>query len=258
MTTTTKTWTPEADARLRAYLATPGRRLSTGLGSKESACSVAAINLALSGRLTDSIPDCMSAVIGRWIIVVQDAMPEGMRNGADWREVLPLAAGSGRERERERERLDRVLDWMWGRVLPLLQPVADTGGFGASWREMCAQRIYAGAAAAAAAYAAYAAADHAAYAAYAAAAHVAYAAAAHVAYAAYAAAAHVAYAAYAADHAAYAAAAGHAAYAAADHAAYAAADHAAYAAADHAAAEAAWERMDPVALLRTLVTETTP
>ena len=43
-------------------------------------CSVAAINLALFGRLTDHVPPCMSLVVGRWIIRIQDAMPDTMRN----------------------------------------------------------------------------------------------------------------------------------------------------------------------------------
>ena len=52
--------------------------LTQGVGTKESACSIAAINLALSGELTDRIPVCMSVVIGKWIIGVQDEMPSNM------------------------------------------------------------------------------------------------------------------------------------------------------------------------------------
>jgi len=33
-----------------------------------------------------------------------------------------------------------VMDWMWGTVLPSLQPVADKNGFGKQWREMCESR----------------------------------------------------------------------------------------------------------------------
>ena len=40
-------------------------QLSSGLGTAEEPCSIAAINLALTGRLTDDIPQCMSPVIGR-------------------------------------------------------------------------------------------------------------------------------------------------------------------------------------------------
>lgn len=121
--------------------------LSAGLGNEHSACSIAAINLALSGRLTDEIPDCMSEVVGEWIIKVQDSMPSEIRNSPRWKSLLPLAAGTGREAERER--LSASLDWLWGTVLPLLQPVADKGGFGPQWTHMTAERTFRAAMAAA-------------------------------------------------------------------------------------------------------------
>lgn len=119
--------------------------LPVGLGSKESACSIAAINLALTGELTDDIPDCMSQVIGKWIIQVQDSMPDDFRNSRQWKALLPLAAGTGRERERERERLNIIMDWMWGTVLPTLQPIADRNGFGDAWLAMTTHRTRAAA-----------------------------------------------------------------------------------------------------------------
>ncbi|MCA2991172.1 hypothetical protein, partial [Gemmatimonas sp.] len=134
--------------------------LSRGVGNAESACSVAAINLALTGELTDWVPSCMSYAIGRWIIRVQDTMPPAMRNSAAWRDLLPLAAGTGRDHEDARR--DIVLAWMWDALL-LVQPVADARGFGDAWRTMCRERTRESArAAAAAAYAAAHAAAHAA------------------------------------------------------------------------------------------------
>jgi hypothetical protein len=112
--------------------------LPSGLGDEHAACSIAAINLALTGELTDSIPDCMSDVIGKWIIVVQDAMPHDMRNSQRWKSLLPLAAGTGKSHEAER--LALILDWMWGTVLPTLQPFADKHGFGAEWSTMTTER----------------------------------------------------------------------------------------------------------------------
>lgn len=159
--------------------------LPAGLGTEESACSIAAINLALSGQLTDAIPLCMSAVIGKWIIGVQDEMPAEMRNSAEWKRLLPLAAGTGRQHERKR--MEIIMNWMWSTVLPTLQPIADRDGFENQWRMMLQQRTTEAAAVAAAMAAAYAAdaVDYAAYAAYAAADAAARAAAvADVAYAA--------------------------------------------------------------------------
>ena len=123
------TLTDEQQKTIEAKLAS--MELPSGLGDEHAACSIAAINLALTGKLTDSIPDCMSDVIGKWVIGVQDAMPHDMRNSQRWKSLLPLAAGTGKAHEAER--LVLILDWVWGTVLPTLQPFADRHGFGAEW-----------------------------------------------------------------------------------------------------------------------------
>ena len=150
---TISTLTPEQTQRITDYLDVHPT-LAIGVGTEESACSVAAINLALTGELTDRVPDCMSEVIGSWIIGVQDVMPADIRNSPEWRALLPLAAGTGRNLERER--LTVILDWMWGTVLPVVQPVTDARGFGTEWGTMLTARTADAADAAwAAAYAAY-------------------------------------------------------------------------------------------------------
>ena len=145
------TITPEQIAAIRAVSAP----LPHGVGNAESMCSVAAINLALVGRVTDDKPACMSGLIHRWIIRVQDAMPIDMINAPEWRGLLPYAAGTGNDHEAERAEV--LLDWTWTVVLPLVQPVADNGGFGSEWRTMLTEKT--ANAAYAAANAAYAAAD---------------------------------------------------------------------------------------------------
>jgi hypothetical protein len=125
--------TAEQQQKIAAYLAT--HDIPSGLGTEDAACSIAAINLALTGELTDTIPACMSQVIGRWIIRIQDAMPSEMRNSSEWKRQLPFAAGTGRQLESQR--LAIALDWLWTDVLPQLQTVADSGGYGAEWRHMC-------------------------------------------------------------------------------------------------------------------------
>ena len=112
--------------------------ICAGLGNLESACSMAAINLALNGRLTDQVPECMSITVGNWIIRIQDKMPAEIRNSRRWRSLLPLAAGTGREREQERFGI--LMKWVWGTVLPTLTPVAEKGGFGSAWAKMLAER----------------------------------------------------------------------------------------------------------------------
>jgi hypothetical protein len=122
--------------KIAAFLET--HELSKGLGSESSPCSIAAINLALTGRLTDEIPDCMSEVIGRWIIGVQDAMTDDLRNSVRWKALLPTAAGTGRAHEPERSAL--ILTWMFEKVLSQLQGLADEKGFGNEWRNMLTLR----------------------------------------------------------------------------------------------------------------------
>lgn len=133
---TTAIWTADAEKRLVDYLAT--HNLSEGVGSVESACSVAAINLALDGKLTDEIPECMSDVLGEWIKGMQDAMPFRSRNSHEWKALVPLAAGTGREHEGER--LAVIIAYMWETLSLLLQLIADKHGFGAEWQAMCSER----------------------------------------------------------------------------------------------------------------------
>ena len=211
------TFTAEQRAKLEDYLA--NHILPSGLGSEESACSIAAINLAINGELKDNIPPCMSSVLGRATIRLQDAMPDEMRNSFRYKRLLPDMVGTGRDNESER--LAVLIDWMWSTVLPQLQPLADKKGFGAEWRDMCRLKTRE-----TAANAANAAADA----------------------AARAANADANANANAADAAANAnAAAAYAAAANANAAAYAAAD-AAYAAAD-AAADTFWKTVDPIGVL---------
>ena len=112
--------------------------LSKGLGSRHNPCSLAAINLAITGELIDTIPSCMSRVIGTWIIPIQDSMPEEMRNSERWKTLLPLAASTGRDHELQRATM--VMEWMWSKVLGELQHTADNIGFGKAWARMCHDR----------------------------------------------------------------------------------------------------------------------
>ena len=159
-------WTDEHAANLKSYLET--HTLPSGVGDRESACSIAAINLAIDGKLTDDIPDCMCEVLGSTIISLQDAIPDDMRNSARYRAMLQRAPGTGRDKEEER--LEVLMGWMRGTVSPEVQRYADENGFGDEWRKMCKERTSASAHAAstaaptaanAAAYAAYAAAAYA-------------------------------------------------------------------------------------------------
>jgi hypothetical protein len=126
------TFPTDARQRLIDYLDT--HHVNAGLGTREEACSLAAINLALTGKLTDKIPDCMSLILGTWITHIQDYMPDELRNSKKWKALLPEAAGTGRDREDER--LHIIIDWMWEIVLPQVLPFAHEHGFGDEWQHM--------------------------------------------------------------------------------------------------------------------------
>lgn len=148
-------YTTDHRIKLETYLASCV--LSRGLGRKESACTLAAINLAMSGELTDKIPACMSKVLGSAAVELQDAMPDKMRNSLRYKSLIPDMPGTGRAQEQER--LSVLLDWLWSVVLPQLQSIAEKGGFGDEWRLMCQDRT--AYAARGAAYAAWHHGDHA-------------------------------------------------------------------------------------------------
>ena len=137
-------YTTDHRLNLEAYLAT--HTLPCGLGDRKSACTLAAINLAMSGKLTADIPTCMSEVLGKAAIGLQDLMPYKMRNSPRYKALIPDMPGTGRAQEQER--LSILMDWMWSVVLPQIQPTADKRGFGDQWRQMCHDRTTDAAAAA--------------------------------------------------------------------------------------------------------------
>ena len=113
-------------------------KLRHGVGDTKSMCTVAAINLALTDKVTDEQPDCMSSVIHAWVITVQDELPLDRLRSPAWTDTVPLAVGTNDGRDAER--LALIMDWMWGTVLPQLQPLAVQRGIGAEWLRMCQDR----------------------------------------------------------------------------------------------------------------------
>lgn len=112
------------------------------------ACSITAINCAIDmavygmdewntdDQLSDRIPDCMSQVIGCWIRVVQDAMPDHRRNDAAWKFALPAAAATGRNHDLEIARAQFLLQWLYEKVLPQGLPRAERYGYLNYWDAM--------------------------------------------------------------------------------------------------------------------------
>lgn len=115
------TLTQEEQEKLSEFLTT--RKLCVGLGNLNTACSIGTINLFLSNTLTARIPKCMSEVIGKWIVYMQDLMPAELINSSRWKQLLVLAAGTGREKEKERFAI--IEEWFWTTVLPCFTYPAD-------------------------------------------------------------------------------------------------------------------------------------
>lgn len=112
------------------------RHITKGLGDYDAACSIASINLALTNQLTAEIPECMSEVVGNWVIVIQDSLPDSMRNCHDWKSLLPALAGTGNEYENER--LDLIYTWLWDEVLTEVNPPLLKD----KWQNMMEQRTH--------------------------------------------------------------------------------------------------------------------
>ena len=87
-----------------------------GLGTAAEPCTVAAVNLALTGKLTDECPDCVCPVLHAWVIPVQDTMPLDLLNAPEWLTLVPLLAGSKSTPEVEQARAERIMEWMWDRL----------------------------------------------------------------------------------------------------------------------------------------------
>ena len=85
-----------------------------------------------------AIPDSMSEVVGRWLSVIYDSIPDSLWTSDGWSGLLPLVTASGRDHEAER--LALLTDWLWNTVLPSVQPAADASIYGAAWRTMCSTR----------------------------------------------------------------------------------------------------------------------
>ena len=136
-------FTPETRERLRVYLAT--HEITTDPRLINSTDSLGTINLVLTGKATQAIPQCMSFVIGRWITLFQDALPNDLRNSLGYKAALLDSVDTGRHPHAEQARLEVILTSMWETVLPTIQEAAELGGYGPEWLKMCELKTYAAA-----------------------------------------------------------------------------------------------------------------
>lgn len=130
-------------ATIRKFLA--GRTITSGMGDASACCSIASINMATRRMLCDDPPPSMPDTIYQWVVPVQDAMPDRLRNAADWRALVPDAAyvltgeigGGG-----EAKRFGVLKDWVWDAAMPLLRPLTQHAifrgrPFSEQWDMLC-------------------------------------------------------------------------------------------------------------------------
>ena len=64
--------------------------LGQGLNDSQTPCTIAAINLTLTGRFTDNCPECMSPELCDFVVILQDSLSHECRNSPEWKSVIPL------------------------------------------------------------------------------------------------------------------------------------------------------------------------
>lgn len=99
-------------------------------------CTFSAMQMALTGTLTDDRPQCVSQLIYDFWIPFQDHLPLNILNSREIRNLIPLIAGTGNDPADEERRQQTLRSWLYEVVLPLFQEEADRAGMGDEWKEM--------------------------------------------------------------------------------------------------------------------------
>ena len=81
-----------------------------------------------------------SRVISGWVSQIEGRLPEHVRAGARWRELISSTTNAGSAPLDEHRRRALLLEWTWGRVLPLLSPIASASGIASWWVQMLLKR----------------------------------------------------------------------------------------------------------------------
>jgi hypothetical protein len=82
--------------------------LGQGLDDSQTPCTIAAINLTLSGRFTDDCPRCMSQELCDFVIILQDSLSHESRNSPEWKSVIPLLLNTKDQNEKIKSRIRRL------------------------------------------------------------------------------------------------------------------------------------------------------
>lgn len=139
------TITDEQRNALRAALTSPELFLVSGQGDADTpgvgqACTITEISLVLIGRLDDGPHPCICNVIRRWVIRIQDDMPDEIRNSAAWREAAIGIAGSAANLATEKRRVEFLLNWMWEALADKDVLASIPESIRSVWNEMLSKR----------------------------------------------------------------------------------------------------------------------
>lgn len=86
--------------------------LSKDLGTPSCPCSIGAVNIALTGRLTDHTPPGVDSLLSCLTVQMQDSCPATIcRESEDWRRLLPLLVGTGSPGRMRKRVVSTFLAW---------------------------------------------------------------------------------------------------------------------------------------------------
>ena len=98
----------QARAKFAAALAKVTLVHGVGNPVDGTACTESALQLALTGKLTDDLHPCVDPAVHRWVIRTQDRLDDKTLNGP-WKDLAPRIVGTAGVHDR----LGKIMETMW-------------------------------------------------------------------------------------------------------------------------------------------------
>ena len=123
----------QAQEKLRAHLEKLYNPMSDDY-IEMGAIDIIKTALGEEGECPEVIPPCISGVIARTIIILEDCMPDCQRTSPFWKETIMDAVHTGMGREKERNQT--LLQWVFEKPIPVAQQIANGKNAGPAWKAM--------------------------------------------------------------------------------------------------------------------------
>lgn len=109
-------------------------RLVAGVGNLKAgeACTESALQLALTGKLTDDRHPCVDPLIHKWVMNVQDRLDNATLNGP-WKDIAPMVVGT----IDVPDSLNRIMTTMWDALSEMTFASAKVN---VAWKDMLTAR----------------------------------------------------------------------------------------------------------------------